>query len=92
MKYYSSNPAAESADPIKGRTVPFASILFVPKPAYPLGVEFMKFNGARKNPWLVNFKLGYFLKLNFDLALLKYQGGYDVIGVLQFRYNHFPRR
>jgi len=72
--------------------VPFASVLFVPKPAYPLGVEVMKFNGSPLNPWLINFKVGYFIKLNFDIAYLKYQGGYDVLGVLQFRYNHFPQR
>ena len=52
----------------------------------------VKFNGAPLNPWLVNFKVGYFLKLNFDIALLKYQGGYDLLGVLQFRYNYFPAR
>lgn len=89
IKYYRND---HSGTIIKSRTVPFASVLFLPKPAYPLGVEFMKFNGSPLNPWLVNFKLGYFLKLNFDVALLKYTGGYDLIGVLQFRYNHFPRR
>ena len=52
----------------------------------------MKFNGAPMNPWLINFKIGYFVKLNFDIAYLKYQGGYDVLGVLQFRYNYFPQR
>ncbi|MCX5794025.1 MAG: hypothetical protein NTY77_00835 [Elusimicrobia bacterium] len=77
---------------LKSNTVPYASVLFVPKPAYPLGVEIMKFNGAMMNPWLINFKIGYFIKLNFDVAYLKYQGGYDVIGVLQFRYNYFPQR
>ena len=34
----------------------------------------------------------HLIKLNFDIAYLKYQGGYDVLGVLQFRYNHFPRQ
>ena len=29
---------------------------------------------------------------NFDLAVLKYQGGYDVLGLFQFRYNHFPKK
>jgi len=77
---------------VKSETVPFASLLFIPKPAYPLGIEVMKFNGAPLNPWLINLKVGYFIKLNFDLSMLKYQGGYDVLGDIQFRYNFFPSR
>ncbi|MFA6004706.1 MAG: hypothetical protein WC881_11635, partial [Elusimicrobiota bacterium] len=89
LRFYRNDQTGTTA---RSRTVPFASVLFLPRPEYPLAVEFMKFNGAPMNPWLVNFKVGYFLKLNFDVAFLKYQGGYDIIGVLQFRYNHFPRR
>ncbi|MCM2304695.1 MAG: hypothetical protein NDJ72_08335 [Elusimicrobia bacterium] len=74
------------------RTVPFASAFYLIKPDYPVGIEVMKFNGAARKPVLINFKLGRFLKMNFDLALLKYQGGYDVLGFFQFRYNHFPKR
>ena len=96
LKYYRNGANGLQGDNsgtiIKSQTVPFASLLFVPKPAYPLGVEVMKFNGAPMNPWLINFKIGYFVKLNFDIAYLKYQGGYDVLGVLQFRYNYFPQR
>jgi hypothetical protein len=77
---------------VRGRTVPFASVMFLPHPAYPLGMEIMHFDGAPLDPWLINLKVGYFLKLNFDLAYLKYQGGYDILGVIQFRYNHFPRQ
>jgi hypothetical protein len=73
------------------RTVSFASILYLRKPDYPIGVEFMKFNGANGNSILINFKIGRFLKLNFDVAVLKYTGGYDILGLFQFRYNHFPR-
>lgn len=87
LRFYAGRPGAT----VVSRTVPYASIFMLPKPEYPLGFEVMKFNGAPLNPWLINFKLGYFLKLNFDLAFLKYQGGYDVLGVLQFRYNHFPK-
>lgn len=74
------------------RTVPFASVFYLLKPDYPIGVEVMKFNGAARKPMLINFKIGRFLKLNFDLALLKYQGGYDLLGLFQFRYNHFPKK
>jgi hypothetical protein len=84
--------AGRRGDRTWSRSMPFASILYLPKPAYPLGVEFIKFNGAALNPILVNLKLGYFLKLNFDVSYLKFNGGYDVLGTFQFRYNHFPRR
>ncbi len=81
-----------SGTQVISRTVPFASVFYLHKPDYPIGVEIMKFNGAARSPVLINFKLGRFLKLNFDLALLKYQGGYDILGFFQFRYNHFPKK
>ncbi|MBI5622848.1 MAG: hypothetical protein HY924_03625 [Elusimicrobia bacterium] len=84
--------AGRVGDRCWSRSMPFASILYLPKPAYPLGVEFIKFNGGSLNPVLINLKLGYFLKLNFDVSYLKYNGGYDFLGTFQFRYNHFPRR
>ncbi|MBI4248946.1 MAG: hypothetical protein HY611_05540 [Elusimicrobia bacterium] len=74
------------------RSVPFASLLLLPKPQYPLAVEVMKFNGAPLSPIMINFKIGYFLKMNFDIAVLKFDGGYGVLGLLRFRCNHFPRR
>jgi len=77
---------------VTSRTVPFASLFYLIKPDYPIGFEIMKFNGAARKPILVNMRIGRFLKLNFDLAVLKYQGGYDVLGLFQFRYNHFPKR
>lgn len=87
LRFYANKPGAE----VHSRTVPFASAMYLLKPDFPIGVEFMKFNGAPLSPYLVNFKLGRFLKLNFDLALIKFQGGYDLLGVFQFRYNHFPK-
>lgn len=77
---------------VRSHSMPFASVLLLPKPEYPLAVEYIKFNGAALNPWMINLKVGYFLKLNFDLAFLKFDGGYDLLGMLQFRYNHFPRK
>ena len=74
------------------KSVFFASLVTYPKPAYPLGIELFKPNGMAMNPWLINFKLGYFLHLNFDVAYLKFQGGYDVLGNFQFRFNYFPSR
>lgn len=81
------------ANPIeaKAKDSVFASALFLPKPSYPLAVEILKPNGMPRKPVLLNFKLGYFLKLNFDLSYLKFQGGWDLLGQFQFRYTHFPR-
>ena len=89
LKFYLGD---NSGTQVVSRTVPFMSVFFLIKPDYPIGVEIMKFNGAARSPMLINFKLGRFLKLNFDLALLTYRGGYDVLGLLQFRYNHFPKK
>jgi hypothetical protein len=73
-------------------TVPFMSAFYLIKPDYPIGFEVMRFNGAVGSPTLINMKIGRFLKLNFDLGLLKYQGGYDLLGLIQFRFNQFPSR
>jgi hypothetical protein len=88
LRVFAGHPQQET----HSQTVPFASFMLLPKPQYPLAVEIMKFNGAPLNPILINFKIGYFIHTNFDIAILKFQGGYDILGVLQFRYNHFPRR
>jgi len=88
LKFYAHDaPGTE----VHSRTVPFASVFYLVKPDYPIGFEVMKFNGAATNPYMVNFKIGRLLKLNFDLAYLKFRGGYEVLGLFQFRYNHFPR-
>jgi hypothetical protein len=84
-------PAQSTFAPTISRTVPFGSVLYLIKPDYPIGFEVMKFNGAYGNPLLINFKLGRFLHLNFDVGYLKFDGGYDLLGLFQFRYNHFPR-
>ncbi|MBI4423243.1 MAG: hypothetical protein HY554_05930 [Elusimicrobia bacterium] len=76
----------------KSKSILFASLLTLPKPAYPLAVEILKPNGMALQPYLLNFKLGYFLKLNFDVAYLKFNGGWDLLGMFQFRYNYFPSR
>lgn len=76
----------------QSKSVFFANALLLPNPHYPLAVEFLKPNGMALRPWLLNFKLGYFLKLNFDVSYLKYAGAWDLMGTFQFRTNYFPRR
>jgi len=88
LKFYAHNPPGTE---VHCRTVPFASALYLIKPDYPIGVEFLKFNGAAASPYMLDFKIGRFLKLNFDVAYLKFRNGYELLGLFQFRYNHFPR-
>ena len=88
LRFYNHEPLGTI---ITSRSVPFASVFYLRKPDYPIGFEVMKFNGSPDSPILINFKLGRFLRLNFDLALLKFKGGYDLLGLFQFRFNQFPR-
>lgn len=88
LEFFANKPGSRAIS----RTVPFVSVLYLPKPNIPLALEVMKFNGAPLHPILFNLKIGYFLKLNFDISVLKFDGGYDILGTLQFRYNHFPKR
>jgi hypothetical protein len=88
LRFYNHEP---NGTLVSSRSVPFGSVLYLLKPDYPIGVEVMKFNGSPANPILINFKLGRFLHLNFDLGLLKFSGGYDLLGLFQFRFNQFPR-
>ncbi len=91
LRFY-KGPASVPVADVTSRTMPFGSVFYMLKPDYPVGVEYIKFNGAFGKPTLIDFKLGRLLHLNFDVALLKFDGGYDVLGLFQFRYNHFPRR
>jgi hypothetical protein len=43
------------------------------------------------SPKLINLQLGTMLRLNFQLSYLKFDGGWDLLGMFQFRYSHFPK-
>jgi hypothetical protein len=92
LEFYKQTSNFQPVGFVQSRTLPFGSAFYMVKPDYPIGFEVMKFNGAYSNPWLINFKLGRFLHLNFDVAYLKFDGGYDLLGLFQFRYNQFPSR
>ena len=92
LQFYKQTSGFSPVGFVESHTVPFGSVFYMLKPDYPIGFEVMKFNGAYANPWLIDFKLGRFLHLNFDLAYLKFDGGYDLLGLFQFRYNQFPSR
>jgi hypothetical protein len=69
----------------------FGGLMWLPKPNSPVGVEFMIPQGARMNPKLFNFHFGTLLKLNFEVSYLTFRGGWDALGMFQFRYNYFPK-
>ncbi|MHB2025783.1 MAG: hypothetical protein ACYCPQ_03960 [Elusimicrobiota bacterium] len=77
---------------VQSNGIPFASIFAIPRPNMPLGVEVMKFDGALLHPILFNFRIGAFLHLNFDVAYLRFDGGYDMLGLINFRWSQFPNR
>lgn len=73
------------------RNILFGGLIWMVKPKYPLGIEFIIPQGAPKSPKLINLHLGSMLHMNFEISLLTFQGGYDVLGMFQFRYNFFPK-
>ncbi len=70
----------------------FTGLAWMPKPggSY-IGIEMLVPQGATKNPKLFNLHLGTLLKLNFEISYLTFDGGYDLMGMFQFRYSYFPR-
>ncbi|HBE88763.1 MAG TPA: hypothetical protein DDW67_06440 [Elusimicrobia bacterium] len=78
-----------------GREVPtgamFAGFIWLPRPNNPLAAEIIIPQGAPMSPKLINLQLGTMLKLNFQLSYLKFDGGWDLLGMFQFRYSHFPK-
>ena len=69
----------------------FGGFMWLPKKDSAIGAEFIVPQGAPQNPKLINFHLGTLLKLNFEISYLSFKGGWDLLGMFQFRYNYFPR-
>lgn len=69
----------------------FGGFMWLPKKDSPIGVEFMLPQGAPQSPKLINLHLGTLLKLNFELSYLSFKGGWDLLGMFQFRYNYLPK-
>lgn len=69
----------------------FGGFIWLLKPNYPVGVEVMIPQGAPQKPKLINIHLGALLKLNFELSYLMFEGGWDLLGMFQFRYSYFPK-
>ncbi|MCX5785812.1 MAG: hypothetical protein NTX59_08980 [Elusimicrobia bacterium] len=69
----------------------FGGFMWLPKTDSTIGAEFIIPQGAPQSPKLINFHLGTLLKLNFEVSYLSFKGGWDLLGMFQFRYNYFPR-
>ncbi len=70
----------------------FTGLAWMPKPggSY-IGIEMLVPQGATQNPKLFNLHLGTLLKLNFEISYLTFDGGYDLMGMFQFRYSYLPK-
>ncbi len=81
-----------TTDPIQLPTgMLFGGVMWLPKPDSPLALEVMIPQGAPQSPKLFNLHLGTLLKLNFELSYLTFKGGWDLMGMFQFRYNYLPK-
>ena len=69
----------------------FGGIMWMPRKDSPIGLEFMIPQGAPQSPKLFNLHLGTLLHLNFELSYLTFKGGWDLLGMFQFRYNYLPK-
>ena len=69
----------------------FGGFMWLPKKDSAIGAEFIIPQGAVQSPKLINLHLGTLLKLNFEISYLSFKGGWDLLGMFQFRYNYFPR-
>jgi hypothetical protein len=69
----------------------FGGFMWLPKKNSPIGLEVMIPQGAPQSPKLFNLHLGTLLKLNFELSYLTFKGGWDLMGMFQFRYNYLPK-
>jgi len=77
--------------PYISKSTLFAGILYLYKEKTPLGFEIIIPQGSTLNPKLINFQLGNFLKLNFQISYIKYKYGYEYLGMFNFRYSFYPR-
>jgi hypothetical protein len=69
----------------------FAGVVYVFNEKTPIGFEIILPQGSTLSPKLINLQLGNFLKLNFQISYLKYDGGYEYLGMFNFRYSFYPK-
>lgn len=68
----------------------FGGLIFLLKADYPLSAEILIPQNAALNPKLINFRFGKIARMSFQLSYLFYEGGWDLLGCIQFRLNVLP--
>jgi len=86
-----SNNRGETAELQIPTGMLFGGVMWLPKKDSPIGLEVMIQQGAPQSPRLYNLHLGTLLKLNFEISYLAFKGGWDLMGMFQFRYNYLPK-
>lgn len=69
----------------------FGGAAWLPRADRSIAIEIMAPQGAPQSPKLINLHLGTLLKLNFEISYLTFKGGWDLLGMFQFRYGYFPK-
>lgn len=86
LEFYAQDPGQT----VVSHTIPFMNVIFMPTSNHPIELEAMNFDGAALHPMLINLKASHYLKMDFNLGYLKFDGGYDLLGIIAYRYNFWP--
>lgn len=86
-----NNPSA-TAKVILPQSTLYGGFIWLFREKMPIEAEIIIPQGAPLNPKLINLQLGTLLKLNFQISYLTYAGGWEYLGMFNFRYSHFPKR
>lgn len=81
-----NNPKADIA-----KTAFYGGFIWMLREKNPIELEIIVPEGGPLSPKLINLQLGTLLKLNFQISYLTYKGGWEYLGLFNFRYSYFPR-
>lgn len=99
--YQMSEFLSESALKLEGYNSPrqkisqtafYTGFIWLFREKNPIELEIIIPQGGPLSPKLMNLQLGTLLKLNFQISYLTYKGGWEYLGLFNFRYSYFPRR
>ncbi len=98
--YQMSEFLSESALKLEGYTNPrqkiantafYGGFIWMLREKNPIELEIIAPEGGPLSPKLINLQIGTLLKLNFQVSYLTYKGGWEYLGLFNFRYSYFPR-
>lgn len=73
------------------QTAFYGGFIWMLRPKNPIELEIIAPQGGPLSPKLINLQMGTLLKLNFQISYLTYKGGWEYLGLFNFRYSYFPR-